>query len=251
MKLHLKTVAGLTLTALLLSSCGVFKTREKNEAAVQKVKTVAVVAFSAYQPASAHIGLNLGSGKAEGAAGGSMIPQNSEHIDQMYEDIAKAFGKNVGWNVLDVKKMMNSAAYQKAFKATMEGWQNKMPPGAGQNHFIVKNIMDFDAARILDVKGRDELLKGLGVDAIIAVRVQVDLSGTTVMGVGSRYPAAKTAFYVYEEGNAKPIWFEGNLDGETSKKSVGKTGFIDEKLLNTEALVSARTSFEKIGKSVE
>ncbi len=240
------SICALALT-LGLTGCGTIKTRERDAAQVDKVKKVAVVSFSVTQPASAKIGIDLSSGKSGATAGGSMIPQNSPHADEMYLEFSQSLAKNLGWKVMDARQMKANAGYKAAYEKTMKGWQNKMGPNKGDKQFDVSEIMDQDCLRILDFKGREELLTALGVDAIIGGRVQVILNGTTVMGVGSRYPQSKVAFFVYAKGHEKPIWWEGGVDGEEAKESVGKTGFIDEALLSQLAVKSAKTAYQKIG----
>jgi hypothetical protein len=218
----------------------------KDEAAVSHVKRVAVVAMSVYEPASAGIGLNLNSGKLHGTAGGSLIPQTDAHVDTMYTEFGKAFEKNLGWQVMGRDQMTGNKGYIIAYDRTMKGFQNKMPPGEGMKQFNVTKVMDFDGPRILDFAGREALIQALKVDAIIVGRMQVFLSGTTVMGIGSRHPQTQVMFNMYSKGVEQPIWFEGNLQGD-EMESVGKTGFIDEKLLGELALKSAKTAFAKIG----
>jgi hypothetical protein len=217
--------------------------------AVHKIKTAALVAFAVDEPASVEIGFNLGSGKVEGAQGGSMIPQFDAHSDEIFRDLAKSFAEQMHWKMPEISFMLSSSGYRHAFDSTMKGFHNKLPPGAGTKRFLVKDVMDFDSGRILGPEGRDALIKALQVDALIVAQVNVSLHGTTVMGIGSRHPQSRLHFTVYTLGQSKPVWFEGGLEGEESKESVGKTGFIDEKALGRLALASAKTAFTKIGEA--
>lgn len=235
------------LLALSLSSCAAFKTHDKDELAVAKVKTVAIIGFAVTEPAPAEVGVGLLSGKASVEQGGSLIAKNSAEVDEMYNELAKAFGKNVRWKVIPLAKLKTMPGYKIAYDKTMKGWQNKMPPPKGSQQYLIDGVMDNDSMRILGENGRAELLHSLGVDAIVTSKVDVFLKGTTVMGIGSRHPWSRLSFQVYSADPSKPIWFEGAVDGEPSEKSVGSTGFFDEKLLGDLALGSARTAFRKIG----
>lgn len=133
----------------------------------------------------------------------------------------------------------------------MKGFQNKMPPGKGQQEFRVDGIMDYQAMRILGNEGRTELMRALGVDAIVAAEVRVGLAGTTFAGIGNRYPKAHLTFQLFTPGTDAPDWFEGSIEGEEAKESVGKTAFFDEALLGRLSLESARTAFLKINKPKE
>jgi hypothetical protein len=243
----MKSQFTLSLLVLVMCACSAIQTRSKDEAAIGQIKKVAIVAFSATEPASSKVGFDLGSGKLDGKSGGSMIPQYDDAVDSMYDELGKTMRSSQKWNVMDKKTMATHKGYVDAFNKTMKGFHNKMPPGDGMNQFIVKDIMDYDSPRILDVAGRDALITALGVDAIIVARIDVNTTGTTVMGIGSRHPQSTLSFSIYRKGDVKPVWFEGSLKGEEAKESVGKTAFIDEALLQKLALKSAQTAFTKIG----
>ncbi|MGE3975490.1 MAG: hypothetical protein AB7F59_13275 [Bdellovibrionales bacterium] len=236
----------LAMIALAMISCSGL-THFKDEAAVGEIKKVAVVAFMVQQPSSASLGVDLSKGQLKAGNTANFMPTEGTHADLMYTDLSEALKKNLRWNVMDKKTMASNAGYVKAYKQTMDGWQNKMPPGEGMNQFLVAQVMDAEGPRILDMKGRDELIEALKVDAIMVARVNVILNGTSIMGLGSRYPQSKVSFFVYKKGVEKHIWFDGGIDGEESKTSVGGSAFIDETLLSNIAVASAKTAFAKIG----
>ncbi len=244
----LKFLIAMALVMFSATGCGSLKVRHKDSVAVAKIKKVAIVGMSVDQPASAELGLNLGSGRVEGTRGGSMIAKNSKHVVDMYDSMRRELRKNLKWRIYSRRKLLRQSAYVAAYKDTMEGWQNKMPAPKGKQRFKLKKMLDFQAGRILDVEGRDKLIRQLGVDAIVFVKVDVLLNGTSIMGIGSRYPQSRIHFQVYDKGAKSPIWFDGGVEGEEAKESIGATAFIDEDLLNKLALKSAKTAFSQIGK---
>jgi hypothetical protein len=179
--------------------------------------------------------------------GGGGIVSQSPESNQMYESIIKAFADKTKWKVTASSVLKKNTGYQAAYDRTMKGFQNKYPVSSDQQKYTVDSIMDNDSLRILGVEGRNALMKALGVDALITAQVDVFLKGNTVMGIGSRYPQARLSFQLYTPNADRADWFEGNLEGEEAKVSVGKTAFFDEKILNEQALQSARTAFAKIG----
>lgn len=249
MKLFVRILfTGLVMASL--SSCASLS-HKKDDQALSQVRKVAVVAFTADEPASATLGFSLTSHKAKAEAGGSLISQKSESVDQMLQELQDSFANNMHWSVVDTEAMTQNSGYTSAFKRTMEGWQNKMPPGAGQNRFIVDHVMDFDCVRILDRSGRDQLIDALGVDAIVAAQVKVIMNGTSVMGIGSRHPQSNLSFMMYVKGQDAPVWFEGQIQGKEAEKSVGVTGYTDEAATARLSLESAKTAFAKIGQTNE
>lgn len=207
-------------------------THHRNQAALVKIKKVAVVGFAVREP----------------EAPGFTNPETKKEVEQMYSSLTKSFNKEMNWQVVPIGVMRQNAAYQTAYEKTMKGWQNKMPMNKGQKQLLVEGICDNDCLRILGKDGRAALIQGLGVDAVITAELDVTLSGTTVMGIGNRYPQTRLSFMLFTPGTNSPDWFEGNIQGEPSATSVGKTAFIDEALMNRLALESAHTAYAKIGK---
>ena len=241
-----RTCALALFICLILPACGGLKTRDKDERATSQIKNAAVVAFMVDEPAAATLGLNVGSGKVKGMHGGSMISKNASEVDQMLAALQGTLKDQLHWKVQGTSEMVARPGYLAAYDRTMKGFQNKFPPSSGQNRFLVPKVMDFDSVRILGQEGRDQLITALGVDAIVAVRVDVILKGTTFAGIGARHPQSQFSFYVYSKGKEAPIWFEGRIAGEEAKESVGSTGFIDEQLLSELALRSAHTAFRQL-----
>lgn len=243
-----KTAASLAIV-LVVTACASFATRLRDEEALTKVKKVAVIAYTANLPASRSLSLDVGSGKVGGASGGTIIPMNSAETDKMYAEFVKSLEKTQGWKVLDAQTMAKHPAYVAAYKDTMEGWQNKMPAGAGSTDFNMASVMDWNGPRIMKYEGREKLLKDLGVDAIIMLKVNVQLKGMTVAGIGARKPQANAHIEVYGKGVEKQIWFD-SFEGDESSESVGMTGFINEKKLGELSLLSAQTAFSKMGSKI-
>ncbi len=232
---------------LVLSGCGALKVRDKNPAEVSKIKSVAVVALSVVQPEPKSLSLNIGTGKTEADSNGGKFNQASDHVELIYTDLSTALKKNLKWKVVDRTTMVTNAGYKDAFEKTMKGWQNKMPPSANYIQYNPNSVMDFDSPRILGPEGREALMKALKVDAIVVAQVNVHLTGTSVMGIGKQYPQSVLNLRVFARGQENPVWFDGNIEGEESKESVGMTGLFDRDLLDKLGRQSAGTAFAKIG----
>lgn len=239
---------GLLKSILFVGVLGSFSgcaTKKINEAELNKVKTVAIVAFTSTLPVSQTLSLDAGSGKTSGAAGGSLIPGSSKESEEILTSLVLALQKNKRWQVTELAALKKNPAYIQAYKATMEGWQNKMPPGEGQTNYQVEGIMDKDGVRLLGPEGKNQLIKALGVDAVVVVNVHTTLEGFKVMGIGKRKPQSTANIQVYSINEEGPIWFE-SFKGEQSDESVGMTGFIDETKLQKLAVTSSQSAFSKI-----
>lgn len=241
----MKTNFLIVLSFAILSSCGALKTKDRNLEMTNQIKRAAVVGFIADLPAKSGLSINS-SGKLAGKAGGSQFIQDSKQTDTMLKNIQQAFAKKMKWTMLEISQLSENSSYQSAYKKTMEGIQNKMPIPEGINRFMFKKLMDFDSLRILSQPDREKLMSELKVDAVIAVKVDVILSGTTVMGIGNRYPQARLFFQVFKAGQEKPIWYE-TLDGKEMTESIGKTALtFDEAKISDLSLESLQEALNKL-----
>lgn len=229
-----------------LVGCGSIKTRDVNTGEVSKVKKVAIASFSWEQPIATSVALNLGTGKVEGEKVRDFKSNESDEVTQSYKDIASALAARMKWKVTDLGEMRANATYKEWFEAKMKGWQNKAPPN--NKLFVIENVMDAQSLRRMRTAEKDALMAGLGVDAIIEMKVNVVFanSGMKIMGIGSRYPQAHVMFYMWKKGIEAPVWFEGRMAGDVSTESVGKTGFFDEQAVTRLGRLSAKSAFTKL-----
>lgn len=207
-------------------------THKRNEAVLAKVRKIAVAGFTVREPAP---------------PGGMLDEHSMKLIEEMHLNLIKAFAKQMAWQVVPASPMKKNPGYQVAYNKTMKGFQNKMPASQNQRKISVDEIMDNDSLRILGSGGRTQLMKALAVDALVTAEVTVILSGTSVMGIGNLYPKARLSFQLYSPNADTPDWFEGNLEGQESKKSLGVTAFVDVEEMNRLALESTRSAYAKIG----
>lgn len=240
-------IAITTILILLISSCGVIKTRDKQMDQVSQIKKAAIVAFTVDLPARSGLSLSANSGKVSGkSGGGSLLTKTSIISEQMYSAISEAFIKKINWKFVSKDQFIETAAYKLAYEKTMTGFQNKYPAGEGLNRFLIPNLMDFDCMRLLRIEGRDQLMKELKVDALITVHVRGFLEGTSVMGIGPNYPNVKVSFQVYRRGIENVVWFD-SLEGKKAKESVGSTGLtIDEEKVAEYSLTSVKEALTKL-----
>jgi hypothetical protein len=228
---------------LLTTACSNLAIRKKDQASVGRIKRVAVIGFESVQPMATHAELAKLAEK-----GTEALDQTDPHADQMYQDLLTALNQQMKWKTVDRQIMVNNASYKRLFTQTMTGLQqSNMPVGPDNKRMLAKEIMVADAGRRMELKGRDELLNALDVDALIVARVDVELSGFSFMGFGPKYPQSRVNFIVYSRGQEQPVWYDGWIQGDEMDQSIGSTRFFDDKLLSELAVKSARTAFAKIG----
>jgi hypothetical protein len=129
-----------------------------NTEELSKIKRIAIVGFTAYQPVSATLSYDIGSGK--------LGAEKSKDVDPMIEVIGQSLTKSKDWKVLNTEAMKKNAVYIESYKATMEGWQNKMPAPSGVKTYGINGIMDKEGVRILRPAGTNKLITALGVDVV-------------------------------------------------------------------------------------
>ena len=245
---HVKTKLTLLVATLLLSNCGTFKVRDKNQAEVDSIKSAAVVAMSVIEPVPKSLSLDIGGGGVSGDSNGGKIQGHDAHIESMWQELQRSVSLQLKWKTLDKTSMISKSGYKAVHDQTMKGWQNKMPPGENKVQYNPTDIMDSDAIRIMGQSGRDKLLTDLNVDALVVARIDVQLSGTSIMGFGPMHPKAVLNLSVYKKGFEAPVWFDGNIQGK-EMPSVGATALFSKEKLQSYALESAKDAFAKINKN--
>ena len=233
-------VSLLTLSSL---GCGWLKIRDVNKVEVQKVRRVALASFSFVQPQASTV---------LGAGGPDMQTHESEEVTACWNQVASTLKQNMRWNVLPAEQMVASAAYKKVYETKMKGWQTNKVPHQG-SLFLVTGVMDAQSLRRMKPSERDLLMDALKVDALLETQVNIAFasSGVSVMGIGPRYPQATINLWMYKRGVEAPVWFDGRMWGEASKKSVGATGYFDPSEVTHLGHLSAKSAFEKIDLKLE
>ena len=240
-----KVNLGLLVLVILQSGC---VSKEINELEVNRVKKVAVIAYTLNLPMPAELSLiasdvtDLASGK------GLSFNNDSKAAEAILNQVNTVLTKKQQWTVLSVEQLRQNPAYINAYKSTMDGLQNKMLSNDGSRDFLAKGIMDKDGHRLLKATGRAELMKALGVDAIAIVHVTTSLKGFSFFGFGSKKPQANVFIQVYNSPDQRAIWHE-TIQGEVSDESLGFTGLYSvEKVeeLTKKSVVTALDKIEKI-----
>jgi hypothetical protein len=237
--LSLLSIMGLSIG---LTGCA---TSRVNTEELSKIKKIAIVGFTAYQPISASLSYDIGSGKIGAEKNGSVIAEKSKDVDPMIEVIGQGLTKSKGWKVLNTEAMKKNAVYIESYKATMEGWQNKMPAPAGVKTYGIDGVMDKEGVRILRPAGTNKLITALGVDAVAVVNVNTMLDSTTILGIGQRKPYTQLLIQVFSPSTPESIWFE-TFTSDVSKESVGATHFIDEDKVPALAMATLKNALSKI-----
>lgn len=232
------------LIFLELCACSSLKTKERNQVQIDSIKKVAIIAYTVEEPSPVEIGFDLAAGLT-GRDTGTMITQYDPHIDKMYDQLGLKLKENLKWQVLDKNTMVKNSTYVEVYKKTMDGWQNKTPPPQGYFKYNIKEIMDDQSVRIMGLTNRDKLIQELGVDALVMVKVQVHLDGTTVMGIGNRYPKSMVSWSIYKSGIETPVWFE-TVMSEAAKDSVGKTNAFDVPKMQKLAIQTSAEAYSQI-----
>ncbi|HPI40706.1 MAG TPA: hypothetical protein PLJ21_07865 [Pseudobdellovibrionaceae bacterium] len=228
----------ISITFLFLASCSSLKPHEKNVEALKKIKKVAIIGFTVVEPVASSLDPLKPSTN-------NILVGTAKHADQMWAQLFEVISNKTNWQVVSSDVMKKNPAYQVAYKSTMEGWQNKMPPGEHVRLLGIQSVMDYESLRILKPEEKKKLMKELRVDALLVAKVNVGLIGTTVMGIGDRYPQVSVNVQAFSLDSDNDIWRE-SFTGEKSEKSVGKTNFFDEEILVKASLEGSKSALNKI-----
>jgi hypothetical protein len=214
---------------------------------VASVKKVAVVAVDVVQPEE----FNLFNHTNAGGPGpmGQMniaIATPSEHVDEYADDFRQELKKKRGWNTIPRSEVANNSVIAKYIKDTTEGLQSTQPIPAHMTKFRAPDLLDVDSANKIGQAARDEIMQSLGVDALAFARYDIQLNGTSIMGIGNKHPQANMIVTIYQRGMEKPIWRD-QAQGQEMDDSVGKTNItLDFNLMKKLGIESSHKAFGEI-----
>lgn len=239
-----KTGVGAALLAIALCSCS---TMTLSKPDVEQVKRVAVIGFSVEQQqpnTGERVLTKLFGPKDDGIS--SLKPakpaRESAHAGQMLEDLEDVLRKQMHWQVVDSRTLSKNATYRGRWTARTQGLQPRpLVPGDNWDIFVAPGVVESFLLENLTLAERQDLMKKLGVDAVVVAKVRVDLVNRGISLGGELAPKSKLHFRLFTSKQEDPIWNDLNADGPESKAGVEHSlGFADPKALNPLALESVR-----------
>jgi len=201
---------------------------------LQKVKTVAVIAFDVleFRPtgiAGALVGGSAASHLATAQTGMNIKEERSELAEDLYAELTASLTKK-GWQVLPAAKVASNPTYRKFFQTKKASLLEKSP-----NHFqkpvAVEGIMrPVNPHYMLKPEERTALAKALGVDALIFTRVAYHGQKRDYLGLGVApiYLQPILKFNMYAAHGEDPIWFDNAFEGPRSATSIGKISGMED-----------------------
>ena len=211
---------------------------------VRPVRNVAIIGLDVIQPAEFDL-FKPSSGPDSGPMSGMnfAMATSSPAVRDYADDLGAALKSMRKWSVVSPTTVARNEVYMKYFTDTTEGVQSTTPIPKGQTKYRAPDLMEFDGATKIKQAGRDEIMNALKVDAVVLAQYTVQLSGSTIMGIGSRYPQTSLKFQLFRKGEEKPVW-QDIVAGEDMKESVGKTAIsLDFNKLKALSLKSAKKAY--------
>ncbi len=135
-----------------------------------------------------------------------------------YDALAKKLDENVHWAVLPLTEVTANTVYQQQNSATHQ---------VGAEAAITGIMHPLQAGRLSPAQRKD-LLKGLGVDALLIADVKIKIGGTSgfaMAGMGSitKYPQATIALTAYGAQDDEPMWQDKWAAGDKAKTGITNT----------------------------
>ncbi len=189
---------------LTLMSCA--GGRIYQEDSVKPVRNVAIIGLDVIQPAEFDL-FKPSSGPDSGPMSGMnfAMATSSIHVRDYAEDLRAALKNMRKWNMTSQATVAQNDVYRKYFTDTTEGVQSTQPIPKEQTRFRAPDLMEFNDATKIGQKGRDDIMNALKVDAVVLAQYTVQINGSTIMGIGSRYPQTSLKFQLFRKGEEKPV----------------------------------------------
>ena len=236
--------------ALIVSGCSTLNVQKDQ---VAKVKTVAVVGFSIIQdvPVTPTISLAFGSKDNSMSSGfNGALCENRSHAQLIEKNLTDHLAKDMGWKLVDAVVVQKSPIIDQTLQ-----WQHsngrplQMIPSKTKC-YTDENIPEAFAFERKSLEERRQVMKDLGVDAVIVAQVRVELENSSILSIvgGAEYqPRSTLNFAVYNAEQEDPIWRDTWARGEPEEKGiVAWMGFTNNDKLTAKIVSSSQSAFDKL-----
>jgi hypothetical protein len=242
-----------SLVALGLFGCS---TKTLKEEKLREVKRVAIIGFDLQRqkPVSGGDLLAIAlKAKRDGATPRTRTDDGQAEV--VYSEFAKQVWDKTKWTVIPLKDIRSRAAYQKVFKSKTEGFQNRPIVHDRFDLLNVPGLLDSFAINTLPAETLKELQADLGVDAIVAVTVEMHLNNNSVfmsmIGQGKMSPFAQATIFMQDARNGERLWLQTVKGEEIEMGEKNLMGMANEAKLNQTYNLAAKSSFEALLKETK
>jgi len=218
------------VSMLLLTSCiqkaieSVIPQKDYKAVQVEKVKSIAIVAFDVMQFQPTGVGSKISGHFATAQMASNMDPVENELAADAYGYLADQFkAKKV--RVISYSQIASNANYKTIFEVRRHDQKEKMGANHFQKPFVVKGILrPTNADYLLTADQIKTLGKELGVDAVVLARVSYTSQQRDFLGLGiaNIYLRSDLVFSMFETAKGQKIWFDRGFLGTASDESIGK-----------------------------
>ena len=211
------------------------------EAEVQKVKSVAIIAFEMKPYFQTGLGASalrgtVGSSVATGQAAGNAQPIEHPLAVQTYGNLAQNLARTKGWKVLSLEQVVNNPVYAQIVKPKLSGYRGQAVALPMNKTYLVKGLANpWNTKFIFNKEDRDKIAKGLGVDAVLIVGMRYMTQQGMIFGVGAFGEINLTNnmfFYLYDQGADEPIWFANGYNRKSDENLGRISGNEDQQVID-------------------
>lgn len=242
----MKTFLLFLSAALLLTGCTSLLKKAippegYKEAEVQKVKSVAIIAFELKPYFSSGVAgkvtnATVGSAVATGQAVHSAQPVEHVQAAQVYGALADHLAKTKGWTVLALEKVVNNPTYVSIVRPKLSGYRGQAVALPNNRTYLVKGLANpWNTKYIFSQEDRDQLAKALGVDAVLVMGLRYMTTQDQILGIGAFGQIHLTNtmfFYLFAPGQADPIWFANGYHRKDDENLGRVYGMEDQPLID-------------------
>ncbi|MGE3760601.1 MAG: hypothetical protein AB7H97_22755 [Pseudobdellovibrionaceae bacterium] len=228
----------IALSFLFLNSCihkaveSVIPSKGYKAEEVQKVKSVAIVAFDVmqFQPTGV-------AGKFVGSVSTAQmvtntVPTESPLALETYSYLAGKIKQNRNWRVLSAQEVAQNPVYKKLYEAKKKiGAKAAIASNHFQKPLVVGGILrPINPEYLFSHEEIAELSKALKVDSLILAQLSYSTrqNDYTGLGIANIYLTSYLSFYMLNAKNGNKVWFDKSFQGPISNQSLGKVSGLED-----------------------
>lgn len=238
------------LCLLSFTACSSLTKVQKKPEAISQVKRVGIVGYSIAHQEPDSVLQRLTEVKLGLESNGSASPQENNEVDELYKDFSARLKTEMNWDVVSKETLSNNSVYRKLVIDKTTGLV--LRPVQPKNFVNLRphQVLDAEAFSMMKDEEKVQLLKDLGLDAIVIVRAISSLEEEggvkKYIGMSEFRPRAQVTVEAIDGRSEKAIWSDSWAWGTGDKAVQSTLRFVDNKELMDQVKIAVRHGYDDL-----
>lgn len=240
----------LCLLMLSFTACSSLTKVQKKPEALSQVKRVGIVGYSIAHQEPDSVLQRITEIKLGIEGNGDAAPRENAEVDELYKDFSTRLKSEMGWEVVPKDTLNNNAVYKKLVTDKTTGLIVRPIKPKNFVNLRPHQILDAEYFSMMNDGEKNQLLKDLGLDAIVIVStistLQEEGGVKKYIGMTEFRPRAQVSVEVIDGKSDKAIWRDAWAWGTGDKAVQSTLRFVDNKELMDQVKIAVRHGYDDL-----